>query len=171
MSGWLERVMVGSSPTVKLNSTPANVHVRTQWASFRVLHHARGLPTESSWDSSQGFANGEHGQFTRDRFPKAGVWISYTWGRKRVNGSTPMSWEGVAISENVRFGLKKGQRLGLQLGWCEAQQLGQLAGINLVGLITFFQQSSPSWITHHDFRDMRLYQVVQPRGPGSFFKT
>jgi len=82
-----------------------------------------------------------------------------------------MSWEGVAISENVRFGLKKGQRLGLQLGWCEAQQLGQLAGINLVGLITFFQQSSPSWITHHDFRDMRLYQVVQPRGPGSFFKT
>ena len=38
----------------------------------------------------------------------------------------------------------------------EAQQLGQLAGVILVTLATFFQQSIFSWITHHDLGDVRL---------------
>jgi hypothetical protein len=33
-----------------------------------------------------------------------------------------------------------------------------------------FQIDIPSWIAHHDFRDVWLEQVVQPGGPGSFFK-
>jgi hypothetical protein len=52
----------------------------------------------------------------------------------------------------------------------EAQQLGQLAGVNPVALATFFQQSILSWITHQDFRDVRFQQIVQPGRPGSFFK-
>jgi len=42
----------------------------------------------------------------------------------------------------------------------EAQQLGQLPGVDLVTLATFFQQSSLSWITHHEFGDVGLQYLV-----------
>ena len=51
-----------------------------------------------------------------------------------------------------------------------AQQLGQLPGIDPVTLVAGFEQGVPAWITHHDFRDVRVENVVQPGGPGSFFK-
>src|SRR5258708_9129919 len=52
----------------------------------------------------------------------------------------------------------------------EAQQFGQLAGVNLVTLAALFQQSILTRITHQHFRDMRLQQVIQPGCPGSFFE-
>ena len=67
-------------------------------------------------------------------------------------------------------------RLGLPVSMVDrrqqsgTQQFGQLSGIDPVTLITCFQQGVSSWITHHDFRDVRLEKVVQPGGPGSFFK-
>ena len=51
-----------------------------------------------------------------------------------------------------------------------AQQLGQLPGIDPVTLVAGFEQGVSSWITHHNFRDVRFENVVQPGGPGSFFK-
>ena len=51
-----------------------------------------------------------------------------------------------------------------------AQQFGQLSRINPVTLVARLQQGIPSWIAHHDFRDVRLEQIVQPSRPGSFFK-
>src|SRR5712692_4465382 len=50
------------------------------------------------------------------------------------------------------------------------QQLGQLPGIDAVTLAAFFQQSIPAGVAHHDLRDVRLQQVVQPSRPGPFFK-
>ena len=50
------------------------------------------------------------------------------------------------------------------------QQFGQLPRIDAVILIAFLQQGIPTRIADHQFRDMGLQQVVQPGGPGSFFK-
>src|SRR5947209_10950306 len=50
------------------------------------------------------------------------------------------------------------------------QQLGQLPPIDAVTLAAFFQQSIPAGVAHHDLRDVRLQQVVQPSRPGPFFK-
>jgi uncharacterized protein YfeS len=47
-----------------------------------------------------------------------------------------------------------------RLEMVEAQQLGQLAGIDLVTLATFFQQSRLSGITHHEFGDVGLQYLV-----------
>src|SRR6202166_4470388 len=52
----------------------------------------------------------------------------------------------------------------------EAQQLGQPASIDLVTLVAFFHGGILSRIAHHQFRHVRFQQVVQPGGPGSFFK-
>jgi TolB-like protein len=52
----------------------------------------------------------------------------------------------------------------------EVQQFGQLACIDAVTLVAFFQQRIAARIAHHHLRDARLQQVVQPGGPGSFFK-
>jgi hypothetical protein len=51
-----------------------------------------------------------------------------------------------------------------------AQQLGQLARINPVALIARFQQSVLAGIAHRNLGYIRLEQVVQPGGPGSFFQ-
>ncbi len=50
------------------------------------------------------------------------------------------------------------------------QLFSQLARIDPVTLTAVFQQGILSWITHHDFRHVRLQQIVQPGRPGSFFK-
>ena len=50
------------------------------------------------------------------------------------------------------------------------QQFGQLPGIHAVILVAFLQQGIPTRIADHHFCDMRLQQVVQPGGPGSFLK-
>jgi hypothetical protein len=41
-----------------------------------------------------------------------------------------------------------------------AQQFGQFSGIDAVTLTALFQLGIPSGITHHDFADVRLQQVV-----------
>jgi len=41
----------------------------------------------------------------------------------------------------------------------------RLALADLVTLVAFFQQSIPAWIAHHDFRNVRHKQVIQPSGP------
>ena len=51
-----------------------------------------------------------------------------------------------------------------------AQQFGQPAGVNLVTLVAFPHGLVLSWIAHDQFRDVRLQEVVQPGGPGPFFK-
>jgi aspartokinase len=51
------------------------------------------------------------------------------------------------------------------------QQLGQLPGIDAVTLAACFPISIPAGITHHELRDLRLQQVVQPGSPSAFFKT
>ena len=51
-----------------------------------------------------------------------------------------------------------------------AQQLGQLPCVDAVTLVAVFQQGILPRIAHHHLRDVRLEQVVQPGGPGSFFK-
>src|SRR5215470_10943386 len=50
------------------------------------------------------------------------------------------------------------------------QQFGQLPRIDAVILIALLQQSISAWIANHQSRDPGLQQVVQPGGPGSFFK-
>ena len=50
------------------------------------------------------------------------------------------------------------------------QQFGQLPRIDAVILVAFLQQSIAARIADHQFRDVGLQQVVQPGGPGSFFK-
>jgi hypothetical protein len=50
----------------------------------------------------------------------------------------------------------------------QIQKVGQLACIHAIILVAVLQQSVPSWIADHQLRDMRLQQVVQPGGPGSF---
>ena len=52
----------------------------------------------------------------------------------------------------------------------QVQQFGQLACIDAITLVAIFQQGIPTRIAHHQFRDVRLQQVVQPGGPSSFFK-
>ena len=52
----------------------------------------------------------------------------------------------------------------------QAQQLGQPPGVDLVTLVAFSHGGILSRIAHHQFRHVRLQQVVQPGGPGSFFK-
>ena len=52
----------------------------------------------------------------------------------------------------------------------EAQQLGQPARVDLVTLVAFFHGGILPRIAHHDPSDMGFKQVVQPGGPGSFFK-
>ena len=42
-----------------------------------------------------------------------------------------------------------------------AQQFGQLPGIDAVTLAALFQQRIPAGITQHEFRDVRLQQIVQ----------
>ena len=51
-----------------------------------------------------------------------------------------------------------------------AQQLGQLPRIDAVALAAFFEQGIPARITYHQFRDVRLDQVIQPGGPRTFFQ-
>src|SRR6266851_6967278 len=52
----------------------------------------------------------------------------------------------------------------------QVQQFGQLACIDAITLVAIFQQGIPTRIAYHQFRDVWLQQVVQPGGPGSFFK-
>ena len=51
------------------------------------------------------------------------------------------------------------------------QQFGQLPRIHAVMLIALLQQGIPTRIADHHSGDVRLQQVVQPGGPGSFFKA
>jgi hypothetical protein len=46
----------------------------------------------------------------------------------------------------------------------------QLVCIDPVTLTAILQQSNLPRITHHQFRNMRLQQIVQPASPGTFFK-
>jgi hypothetical protein len=50
------------------------------------------------------------------------------------------------------------------------QQFGQLPCVDAVALVSCIQQSIPSRVAHHDFRDVRLNQVVQPGGRSPFLK-
>lgn len=50
------------------------------------------------------------------------------------------------------------------------QQFRQLLGINPVALVAGFQQSVLAGIANRDLADLGLEQIVQPAGPGSFFK-
>src|SRR5271156_5105207 len=52
----------------------------------------------------------------------------------------------------------------------QTQQLGQAARVDLFILFAFSHGGILSRITHHQFRDVGLQQVVQPGGRGSFFK-
>src|ERR1700676_4515583 len=52
----------------------------------------------------------------------------------------------------------------------EAQQFRQPPRVDLVTLVAFPHGGILSRIAHHQFRHARLQQVVQPGGPGSFFK-
>jgi hypothetical protein len=52
----------------------------------------------------------------------------------------------------------------------ETQQLSQSASIDLVALVAFPHGLVFPWVAHHQFRDVRLQQVVQPGGPSSFLK-
>jgi len=52
----------------------------------------------------------------------------------------------------------------------ETQQLGQSPSIDLVALVAFSHGLVFSRIAHHQFRDVRFQQVVQPGGPSSFLK-
>ena len=51
-----------------------------------------------------------------------------------------------------------------------AQQLGQLSRVNLVAFVTVFQQGAFPRVAHQNSCHVRLQQVIQPRGPSSFFK-
>jgi len=51
-----------------------------------------------------------------------------------------------------------------------AQQLGELSRVNLVAFATVLQQGALPQVAHHNLGHMRLQQVIQPRGPSSFFK-
>jgi hypothetical protein len=51
-----------------------------------------------------------------------------------------------------------------------AEQIGQLASVDAIILVSGFQQGISARITHHHFRDVRLQQIVQPRRAGSFLK-
>jgi hypothetical protein len=50
------------------------------------------------------------------------------------------------------------------------EKIGQLASIDPIVLASRVEQGILAWITHHNFRDVRLKQVVQPRRAGSFLK-
>jgi hypothetical protein len=52
----------------------------------------------------------------------------------------------------------------------ETQQLGQSARVDLVALVAFSHGLVFSWIAHHQFRDVRFQQVVQPGGGSAFLK-
>jgi hypothetical protein len=52
----------------------------------------------------------------------------------------------------------------------DAQQLRQSAGVNLVILTVLSHGGVLPWIADNQFRDVRLQEVVQPSGRGSFFK-
>ena len=51
-----------------------------------------------------------------------------------------------------------------------AQELSQLSSIDPVTFISILQQSIFPWIADHNIRDVRLKQVMQPGGRGSFFE-
>ena len=51
-----------------------------------------------------------------------------------------------------------------------AQQISQLPCVDAVTLVAVVQQGILARIAHHDFRDVRLDQVVQPGGRCSFLK-
>ena len=51
-----------------------------------------------------------------------------------------------------------------------AQQISQLPCVDAVTLVAVVQQGILARIAHHDFRDVRLDQVVQPGGRRSFLK-
>lgn len=52
----------------------------------------------------------------------------------------------------------------------ETQSLGEFASIDLVTLVTLFEQRDLAWIAYQDLGNMRLEQVVQPSSPGAFFE-
>src|SRR5712691_3245050 len=52
----------------------------------------------------------------------------------------------------------------------QAQQLGQPARVDFVTLVALFHGGILPRIAHHQSGDVWLQQVVQPGGPGSFFK-
>jgi len=52
----------------------------------------------------------------------------------------------------------------------ETQQLGQPARVDLVALVALSHGLVFPWIAHHQFRDVRSQQVVQPGGGSAFFK-
>jgi len=57
-----------------------------------------------------------------------------------------------------------------RLDFVHVQKVGQLACIDPVTLTAILQQGNLPRITHHQFRDIRLQQIVQPSSPGAFFK-
>src|SRR5271157_3354171 len=52
-----------------------------------------------------------------------------------------------------------------------AQQIGQLARVNLVTLVTLFHERVFPRIAHHELRDVWLQEVIQPRRPGPLFQS
>ncbi len=51
-----------------------------------------------------------------------------------------------------------------------AQQIGELARVNLVTLVTFLHQGVSPRIADYYLRDMWLEYVIQPSRPGPFFQ-